>query len=43
MKQSDELRMTHSGIINKKGQKIVHVTFERGNDYAEGTLPSGSI
>ena len=42
MKQSDELRMTHSGIINKKGQKIVHVTFERGNDYAEGTIEKSS-
>ncbi len=43
MKQSEELRMTHSGVVNQKGQKIVHITFERGNDYAEGTLPSGKI
>lgn len=43
MKQSEEMRMTHSGIINQKGQKIVHITFERGKDYAEGTLPSGKI
>ena len=25
MNQSEELRMTYSGIITKKGQKIVHV------------------
>ena len=31
MNQSEELRMTYSGIITKKGQKIVHVFFERGN------------
>lgn len=43
MKKSEELRMTHSGIVNQKGQKIVHITFERGKDYAEGTLPSGKI
>lgn len=35
--------MTHSGIISRKGQKIVHIYFERGKDYAEGVLPSGSI
>ena len=39
MNQSEELRMTYSGIITKKGQKIVHVFFERGKDYAEGSLP----
>ena len=43
MKQSEELRMTYSGVITKKNQKIVHVSFERGKDFAEGTLPSGKI
>ena len=43
MNKSDELRMTHSGIITQKGQKTVHISFERGNDFAEATLPSGSI
>lgn len=43
MNQSEELRMTYSGIIRKKGEKIVHVFFERGKDYAEGSLPSGKI
>ena len=43
MNQSEELRMTYSGIITKKGQNIVHVFFERGKDYAEGSLPSGKI
>lgn len=43
MDQSEELRMTYSGVITKKNQKIVHVSFERGTDYAEGILPSGKI
>lgn len=43
MKQSEEFRMTYSGIINQNGQKIVRVSFERGKDYAEGILPSGKI
>ena len=46
MKQSEELRMTYSGIINQNGQKIVRVSFERGNDYAKcrryyGTCKTG--
>lgn len=43
MKQSEELRMTYSGVITQKGQKIVRVSFERGKDFAEGILPSGKI
>lgn len=43
MKQSEELCMTYSGVITKKGGKIVHVSFTRGKDFAEGILPSGKI
>ncbi len=43
MNQSEELRMTYSGIITKNKQKIVHVSFERGKDFAEGSLPTGKI
>lgn len=43
MNQSEELRMTYSGVITRKNQQIVHVFFERGKDYAEGSLPSGNI
>lgn len=43
MKQSEEIRMTYSGVITKNNQKIVHVSFERGKDFAEGSLPSGKI
>lgn len=43
MNQSDEIRMTYSSVITKKNQKIVHVIFERGQDSAEGILPSGKI
>lgn len=44
MKQSEELRMTYSGLLSQKdGKKIVRVAFERGKDYAEGIVPSGKI
>lgn len=44
MNQSEELRMTYSGLISQKdGKKIVRVAFERGKDYAEGIVPSGKI
>lgn len=43
MKQSEEIRMTYSGIITKKDQKIVHVSFERGKDFAECILPSAKV
>lgn len=43
MKQSEELRMTYSGIFTQKGQQMVRVSFERGKDFAEGILPSGKM
>ncbi len=32
-----------SGILRKDGEKIIYVRFERGKDYAEGSIPSGRI
>lgn len=44
MNQSEELRMTYSGLLMYKGEKTVRVKFERGkSDYAEGIVPSGAI
>lgn len=44
MSQSQELRMTYSGLLPQKdGKKIVRVIFERGKDYAEGIVPSGAM
>ena len=44
MNQPQEFRMTYSGLITQKnGEKIARVIFERGKDYAEGTVPSGLI
>lgn len=44
MSQPQELRMTYSGLLSQKdGKKIARVFFERGKDFAEGIVPSGSI
>lgn len=44
MGKNNELRMTHSGLLLKDGEKMVRVYFERNeNDYAEGIVPRGSI
>ena len=44
MNQSEELRMTYSGLLLHKGEKTVRVSFERGqHDFAEGIVPSGMI
>ncbi len=38
-----EVNMLVSGILQKDGRKFVRVSFQRGRDYAEGTLPEGKI
>lgn len=44
MEYSKEIRMTYSGIVMQKGQKIVRVIFERGkSDFAECIVPTGMI
>lgn len=40
----EEMKMSVSGAVkNKKGEKVVYVTFEDGSRSAEGILPDGKI
>lgn len=43
--QTDQqsMNMICSGILRKDGEKIIYVRFERGTDYAEGSLPAAKI
>jgi hypothetical protein len=41
--ENNELRMTHSCILSRGKEKIVRVTFESANAYAEGIVPGGEI
>ncbi len=43
MDKSEEMRMTHSGIIAKQGRRHVLVRFERGTDIAEASLPECKV
>lgn len=43
MERSEEMKMTHSGILVKKGRKHVFVRFERGTDMAEASLPECKV
>ena len=37
------MQMICSGILRKNGEKIIYVRFERGKDFAEGSLPAAKI
>ena len=37
------MQMICSGILRKDGEKIIYVRFERGVDFAEGSLPAAKI
>lgn len=37
------LQIICSGILRKDGEKIIYVRFERGKDYAEGSIPAAKI
>ena len=37
------VQMICSGILRKDGEKIIYVRFERGTDFAEGSLPAAKI
>ncbi len=37
------MQMICSGILRKDGNKIIYVRFERGKDFAEGSLPDAKI
>ncbi len=39
----NELKFTYSCILPRGKDKIVRVTFERKNGYAEGIVPDGKI
>ena len=41
--KSEEMHMTCSGILRKNGEKIIYVRFERGGDFAEGSIPEAKI
>lgn len=42
-KAMDELQMMISGCLQKKGKEIVRVSFFRGKDYADASLPDAVI
>jgi hypothetical protein len=37
------VNMICSGILRKDGEKIIYVRFERGKDFAEGSIPQKTI
>lgn len=39
----DELKLTYSCLLPRGKEKIVRVTFERANGFAEGIVPDGKI
>ncbi len=43
MKQSEEVKMTYSAVVAKKGKPYISVRFERGRDIAEGSIPDCGI
>ena len=45
MGTSETLNFTYSGLLNRKGKKVVSVRFERadGRDVADGILPDCAI
>ena len=43
MEKSEEMRLTHSGIVVKDGRRHVLVRFERGTDMAEASLPACKV
>lgn len=40
---AQQVQIICSGILRKDGDKIIYVRFERGKDYAEGSIPGGRI
>lgn len=42
-KKEQPIQMICSGILRKNGDKIIYVRFERGKDFAEGSLPAAKI
>ena len=42
-REEQQMKMICSGILKKDGKKIIYVRFERGSDFAEGSLPAARI
>ncbi len=43
MQQDEEVKMTYSKVLTKDGKPYISVSFERGSDFAEGSIPSCKI
>ncbi|MCQ2537052.1 MAG: hypothetical protein MJ124_01505 [Lachnospiraceae bacterium] len=43
MNPNEEMKLTYSSVLTKDGKPFVRVRFDRGNDFAEGTLPDCTI
>ncbi|MGN0351509.1 MAG: hypothetical protein ACI4ES_07640 [Roseburia sp.] len=43
MQQNEEVKMTYSKVLTKDGKPYISVSFERGKDIAEGSIPSCKI
>ena len=43
MEQQQEVEMTYSKVLAKEGKRYVSVSFERGKDLAEGSIPACKI
>ena len=43
-KSQPQIQVVCSGILrNKDGEKVIYVRFERGKDFAEGSIPAAKI
>ena len=43
-KPQPQIQVVCSGILrNKNGEKVIYVRFERGKDFAEGSIPAAKI
>ncbi len=40
---ANELKLTHSSILSIQGKPFVSVRFDRGSDFAEGSIPDAKI
>lgn len=43
MTDANEIKLTHSSILSIEGKPSVSVRFDRGTDYAEGSVPDAKI
>ncbi len=40
---ANEIKLTHSSILSMHGKPYVSVRFDRGRDFAEGSIPDAKI